>query len=338
MGLGLTVFCGNRCNMSCSYCYIKNKTNNNINFDSLKKSLINNTNITTLTLIGGEPLIHNNLIDFLSFVKKENKTRNKNKLITLNIITNGTIYIKELKFYKDIISIMQISIDGGEKTNNSIRKFKDNAYNISVENLIKYYNDGINVSVNSVIYDVNLWKKDVKDLIHVLPKNIIYGLNIEEFNKKNWFSDLYKIFIIINIEKQIQKINKNFVFHFKYFINELSICNAGQGFLSLNLENNKIAPCHIMFEDDIFKNEYIGYMDDHFNIDENKLEQSLSLNNISNYSINYCNSLLNNILLKHILIPICYVNNKIITGDYFKIPLRHVLFYFIINILRGKNV
>ncbi len=335
MNFGLTVFCGDRCNMSCSYCYLKNKTNNtNIDFTLLEKSLSANDNVNTLTFIGGEPLLHKNFINFLEFIKNENETRN-NK-ISIIILTNGTIYLSELKKYKEIISVMQISIDGGEKTNNSRRKYGNNAYKTVLNNLNKYYNDGINISINSVIYNVNMWKKDINQLINDLPDHIIYGLNIEEFKKTNWIYDLYKIYTIIAVEKKLRKKNKDFSFYFKYFNNELYLCNAGYSFLSVNLLDGNMAPCHIMF-DDGYSDKYIGFMNNKFNIDPNKLQTSLKFNNLSNYKIKYL-GLLGKFILPQFNLSICYINNKIITGDYFTIPLRHILFSIIIKIFRGKNV
>lgn len=335
MNFGLTVFCGSKCNMSCSYCYIKESSNAEIDFKLLKKSLSVNYNINTLTLIGGEPLLYEKFIDFLEFIKKENISRD-NK-ISIIILTNGTVYLPQLKDFNEIISTMQISIDGGEKTNNTRRKYKNNAYQITLNNLKKYYNDGINVSINSVIYDVKQWKQDVQQLLRDLPQNISYGLNIEEFYKTNWIKDLYKVYTIISVEKLIRKTNKNFQFYFKYFKDELSVCNAGYSFLSVNLVNNKIAPCHIMFSDDIYKEEYVGFIDGKFNIDVNKLKKTLEFNNLKNYKINFLGNL-SKFILPHFNLSICYINNKLITNDYFKIPLRHILFGIIINIFRGKNV
>lgn len=342
MGLGLSVFTGNKCNMNCKYCYInnkQNKVNTDIGFNKLIKALECNTHIDTITLIGGEPLIDSNIIRFLNFIKNENiKRQNK---INVIIISNGTIYNPNLKIYKDIISNIQISIDGGEKTHNAFRRIGNkNAYQLSLNNLIKYHSDGFNVSINSVIYDIKSWKNDILDLVHKLPEDIPYGINIEEFNKTNAINDLYKVYSIIKMERVIRKmINKNFSFYFKHFNKGINICNAGIGFLGLNLENELLAPCHIMFSNNKLDGNIIGNIKSNkINVDSNILRKTLNYNKIDNYKIRFINKHLIKIIFKKVNLNICYVNNKLKTNDYFIIPFRYVLFSILIKIFRRKYV
>jgi len=81
----LDVFITELCNLSCSYCTATNDIESFIPIEELKN--IDYSNYTTINILGGEPLLHPDILDILEYYNTLNKT--------IILYTNG-ILISEL--------------------------------------------------------------------------------------------------------------------------------------------------------------------------------------------------------------------------------------------------
>lgn len=174
------------CNLSCSYCYQKGLTDENEImgeevikqlyglFQQLKKK--NHLEALDLSFIGGEPLLFPNTIMKIYDMAREVF---EDILITSSLITNGLLLVDSLNLLKHIpFDCIQITIDGGEKTHNLLRKRKDGkgSYKCILENLVVLQKN----SVRNVVINYNLSVKSegaLEELLKDLKKqNIKYPL------------------------------------------------------------------------------------------------------------------------------------------------------------------
>jgi len=95
----------NGCNLSCPFCYFKNYIEISEEAKSFEEILefIKNNNIKELILTGGEPLLHENLIGFLSQIRKQK--------IIVKLKTNG-FYSSKLKYILNewLVDFVSLSI------------------------------------------------------------------------------------------------------------------------------------------------------------------------------------------------------------------------------------
>ena len=111
-----------RCNLRCSHCY-QEDYGAELSFDELKRIFFQYKNFCTslgfcghINFTGGEPIISRHLFPLLDLCSEHN--------ITFGILTNGTLITDEIagKLGKySGLSFVQISIDGTEKTHDSVR-------------------------------------------------------------------------------------------------------------------------------------------------------------------------------------------------------------------------
>lgn len=147
----------NKCNLHCSMCIRGKKYDKDMNFNDLKKIVVRESFIDTeIVITGGEPTLHKDFIEIIKFVSKYFK-----KVL---IATNGTtnFYIDDLKDLKNLM--IQISIDGNEKTHNSIRG--KNSFEATINTIKKLEKTDINYCIASVIGLNN--KNEIFQLIPLL--------------------------------------------------------------------------------------------------------------------------------------------------------------------------
>lgn len=155
------LFITSRCKRSCKYCFMKNNNYNCDMPDVIRKTSLEyakNNNYHNVTLIGGEPLLCNNILDYVDDVISSG--------LSCSISTAGTednTLLKEL-FAKNLDDIT-ISLDSAdEKINDSLRG-KD-AFKIAVNTIETALNSGINVRVTTTVNKLN--KDYIQDLIYYL--------------------------------------------------------------------------------------------------------------------------------------------------------------------------
>lgn len=165
--LNFWVHTTNRCNLTCSYCYISTlNTTNGMSADiqrQLLKKLVETvtrrkiTNIK-LRLAGGEPLSQFKM--WKAFIPEARATLKTSGCdLTISFITNLTILSDEiLAFAKNNDIRFGVSLDGLDQYNNATRTFRNGAgsFKIIDANLRKLQACNIPVSVNTVVNNQNL--------------------------------------------------------------------------------------------------------------------------------------------------------------------------------------
>lgn len=146
----------NRCNLKCNHCYLKGQEICSITREEYRSLLdeLKSIGILTIEISGGEPLLHNDFLWFLSLTKELG--------FYVKLFTNATLLT--IENVQDIIrnvDSFRISIDGGEITHNLRRGKGAYLKTISALPLLK----GSDVQISMTIDADN-----VSDIIHV--KNI----------------------------------------------------------------------------------------------------------------------------------------------------------------------
>lgn len=143
-GLLITENCLFKCK-SCTYWKRKTK---DLTKEQLFKIIdkLASFGIKTITLVGGEPLLRNDLDIIIEYIK--------NKAIRCGIITNGFLWQKRLTALLKL-DFINVSVDGLKKTHDSLRNKKgawDNAVDMLFELKKKFHKE---VSVSFVLQDEN---------------------------------------------------------------------------------------------------------------------------------------------------------------------------------------
>ena len=137
----------NRCNLDCNYCNRLNNYNFKGQYEldpykQLYKKWSNILQIEKIALLGGEPLLHKDLFNWISFL---NKIWPQSKI---EIVTNGTILNKVKNLYSFITSIdtkvlLDINVhnfDELDKINNGVKQFLNNNFQCLPTGDVRYDN------------------------------------------------------------------------------------------------------------------------------------------------------------------------------------------------------
>jgi MoaA/NifB/PqqE/SkfB family radical SAM enzyme len=119
-----------KCNLLCSYCFIKaNTIDSHLPFDIIKNiaKFTGSNGLMEVRLSGGEPTLHPNFIDIYNEFRKNN--------VYVSVATNclWSKSIKEFLFSRDDLWIIA-SLDGNEESHN---KNRNNSYSLVLENLFE---------------------------------------------------------------------------------------------------------------------------------------------------------------------------------------------------------
>jgi radical SAM protein with 4Fe4S-binding SPASM domain len=168
------------CNLKCLHCYQENHQPIQLKYEKLVeiynqyKDLLKKLKIKGhINITGGEPLCNPYLFKLLDLIKKDQD------LISFSILTNGTLITdtiaKKIKSYNPYY--VQVSLEGGKKTNDYIRG--KNTYEMiarGIQNLKKY---DIFTSISFTATKIN-YKE--------FPKVVKYA---RKYNVNNVWSDRY---------------------------------------------------------------------------------------------------------------------------------------------------
>ncbi len=158
-----------RCNMKCKHCCSNASLSSDCDSFNLSEDILDeimNSGIKDFYISGGEPFIEQNLMNFLKYLKKNNKR--------VNVATNGYLFTEKL--IKDLseikINLLHLSLDGHKASiYNHLRGgdfFDKVVENIKI--LVKY---GIPVRLGCII-----WKKNEKYLEKMV--NFCISLGVQE--------------------------------------------------------------------------------------------------------------------------------------------------------------
>jgi organic radical activating enzyme len=234
MNIILTTDCQRKCECECVYCFAKDNINNPMQFtmENFKKSIdwieLDKYNNERIALLGGEPTLHPNFIEFLKYLLP--------KKLGVLIFTNAMV--KNENFYSDVISVA---------IENNIRNFSELGFCVNI-NEPKYRNkeeDRLQDlffkhlgKVSSLSFNIFEEEFDPYFLISTikkynLVKNIRLGIAVPLRNKNKYLkiesyknistkimefiriSSKYKIFIVFDCgfircmfsEKDLQELN-----------------------------------------------------------------------------------------------------------------------------------
>lgn len=147
------------CNLSCEYCFEgKNNISKNMSSDIALKSIQFITNSFEkhsslkelyIAFFGGEPLLNKKIMSIIceEIFRQQNISKVTKFTLTSNLTTLTDDDIEILKHYS--FTNVQVAIDGSKEFHDYRRKFKSGqgSFNVTVGNIIKLINNGINVMV-----------------------------------------------------------------------------------------------------------------------------------------------------------------------------------------------
>ncbi len=273
-----------KCNLSCKHCYNQSPKNPNeeISYKAIC-SLVDNlfiSNAKSITLSGGEPLLHKNFLKILDYITKRG--------LNATIVTNGTLintkFIEYIKKYS--LLTLQISLDGATAETNDIVR-GHGSFNKTIHNIDQLKKSGIKkIFVKMVVSAYN--KEDIKafyNLISYYDYLPIFGLLERQGNasgKQDMFiqnvDDLYKIHLLIgelmmkNNREDVNPIQYGYICPLTDDKSEINLCINYKGC---------VLPCQLLYSD-----EYIlGNINDHdlLHIFKNEKYKTI-LNNIKSAS------------------------------------------------------
>lgn len=158
------------CNLRCSYCYIKEKNNEQMTFETAKNSvefaikrlidMNHKKRVINIDFLGGEPLISFKLIKEIVTYCEQRKNEKKIKFY-YTLTSNGTIFNEDIySFLLRNKFSLKISLDGNEQVNDINRKDikGQGSYNLVKENL-KYLRR-YEINTNKVVQISNVLTKN----------------------------------------------------------------------------------------------------------------------------------------------------------------------------------
>ena len=175
------------CNLRCKHCFFsaipeKYNPSDDFNFFEIMQILdflINDLNIMSILLTGGEPLLN---IDFLKIVKYI-----KTYYIPLTIQTNGTLLNRSIakklaQFIYPKTDLIQVSLDGVDKnTHDLIRGVGTFKKAIESIKLLRAYN--IPVQINFTLTSTNV--DNAINLLNLCRELDVHKLSVNKFNVCN---------------------------------------------------------------------------------------------------------------------------------------------------------
>ena len=199
----------NRCNLSCSYCYISTLNTTGGMSEETKQQLLNKLVETIkkrkirhvkFRLAGGEPLTQ--FKSWKVFIPEAKETlETLGCKLEIAFITNLTILTDEIiAFSKEYNISYGVSLDGLEQHHDASRKFRNGvgSFNMVDENLRKLLSHGLPVSVNTVVNNQNL--EGLPDLTRYLITldvpfrySIVKGEAIDAERLERYLSESYAI-------------------------------------------------------------------------------------------------------------------------------------------------
>lgn len=236
-----------RCNLVCGYCFQRKSGYHQkveIPSDSLDRffEFVETRNIDSMTIIGGEAFVSvKDLKRVLEFARRRH--------ISISMITNGTIYLGWLKDFSDIISQIQISIDGPQRIHDRNRKYENGAgsYRTVIRNIQKYNSDGLHVSTHMVI-PVEGYKESVdsiKELLSDVPEDVRLSFELEHGLAQDWktLKSIAKYFYKTILDFP-QRLRKRILVPRRAGAYGMSVCQAGVNSQTYDALTGNFFSCH----------------------------------------------------------------------------------------------
>ncbi len=163
VGLAIT----NGCNLRCIYCEFGKREENleQLDIDIVHRLMdeMDQLGVRTLTLIGGEPLVHTQFFDILTYAASKN--------FRVELVTNGTlIKVKaneSLKLFKKVIKSVTISLDAANSEVNDCSRGKG-TFNEAIGGLEFLSELDIPAGILSVVTNMNY--REIPELVELGAK------------------------------------------------------------------------------------------------------------------------------------------------------------------------
>lgn len=322
-----------KCNLNCKHCFGSFNFGENKKIETVKKEInrLSELGIFQISLTGGEPFLHPNILEIFEEVKKYN--------ITCQVSTNGTVldesvinYLKENELFR-----LSISLEGMRDYNDFIRG--TGVYDKVVSNIKRLIDNDIKFGINIVLTSQNI--DDFEEYINELYKIGVESISVSNLKPtgrilkhKNLLLDPNKDKIKINrvldtVKDFARKTNKpqyifgNTISNKGGVITQASnigelidINRCGAGIQTVTVKNNGIIiPC-IFFEEILDANgEYgigIDLLNDNFDEEWKNNQMFRKIRNIG--ICNYCENCKDYINKR--CSGGCPVNSYYFTGDF----------------------
>lgn len=249
-----------KCNLKCIHCYEGKSTKKNTNLltskeifdilDHYKAFLDVLKTHGTIYFTGGEPILDGNLTNYIFKASKLG-------MYTM-VLSNGTLitYLKAKELYDAGTKLVQISIDGLEKTHDFIRGY--GSFQKATQGLDNCFKVGLNTTVMSTLSKLNA--DEIEGIVlHCIEHNanriafgrlVPIGNGVELVDQIFTKTEILKLFKNIKILKRKYKNHIDFAFHDPLWTSYLKIkntygCSVGKKGLCI-VENGDIMPCRRM--------------------------------------------------------------------------------------------
>ena len=252
---------GEACNLKCLHCYQENHKPVQLKYEQLVdiynqyKDLLKKLKMKGhINITGGEPLCNPLLFKILELIK------NDSGLISFSILTNGTLITndiaKKIKNYNPYY--VQVSLEGGKKTNDYIRG--KGTYKKIAEGIrnLKYYDIFTSISFTATNLNYKEFPKVIKyarkyKVNNVWSDRYIPLGNSEDKNLALNFEQTREYLQIMNDERNKLRDKKNNITTISMYralqfqmTNEFEYgCTAGDTLLTV-MENGNLVPCRRM--------------------------------------------------------------------------------------------
>ena len=245
------------CNLKCLHCYQEKHKPVQLSYSQLfsileqYRELLNKLNVKGhINLTGGEPLCSPHFYKILDEFKKDEK------LYSFSILTNGTLITDDIakKISKYNPEYVQVSLEGGKKTNDYIR---GNGVYKKVSQAVKYlkkYNIYVSLSFTATKLNYKEFPKVVKfaekcgvdniwsDRFIPLNSDADINLQMDKYETNEYLNIMEKERIKLKLKNSKTNIAMYRALQFQMTNDYPYACTAGKSLLTV-MENGDLVPC-----------------------------------------------------------------------------------------------
>ena len=238
-----------KCNLNCLHCYNRENKNIDMPLNTIKKyiNFVDENNVNTLIISGGEACMHNEFSEICSYLKNERE--NLKNIIKITLQTNGKIKELDLNMLKGF-DYIHLSFDLDE---NGLRK-------ISMQETINLAKNIKQIGINSYFF-TTIHKKNIQYIDNIIKIanenniNIAFNFCIDTGRDKEFLltseekQNAIKKLLEYEKDKKINKLRNPYVNSYKKMqIEKNEIfkikggCTAGIASATI-LANGDVIPC-----------------------------------------------------------------------------------------------
>ncbi|MBI4453954.1 radical SAM protein [Candidatus Woesearchaeota archaeon] len=259
-----------RCNESCSYCYVKNNTSKNPDTGTVKEWIehADDLGATVIAFMGGEPTLRDDLAELVSHINSKN--------IITYLTSNGKLlsYERTAEIARAGLDVLEISIDGYDNVEGSNKTLN---HDETVLDILKQVHDeyGLRYKLHQVLTPQTI--KETPKLLELAARrnlSISFGLAPETFDTVNTTHELDDLNTAISLIIQKKRTGVPVVNPYSYFSDAINYfsgrvnwnCDIGRYFIQV-ATNGMVYKCsklrdvtNVRFLDadlDYFKNDFL---------------------------------------------------------------------------------